>query len=141
MSANPLHPIFQELTKSLREQIKPMSEPDPMAPLKKVYADALEAIKVEQAVKRRNVQRMIESQIVEQRPDFIDAHEIVDALQAGLEARLESDNYDLPLEVRDAFNDLRKALDAACPYEPDAYDSMGIDPRDQYNGPEDEERE
>jgi hypothetical protein len=140
MSANPLHPIFQELTKSLREQIKPMSEPDPMGPLKNIYAEAMEAIKVEQAVKRRNVQRMIESQIVEQRPDFIDAHEIVDALQAGLEARLESDNYDLPLEVRDAFDDLRKALDAACPYEPDAYDSMGIDPRDQYNG-EDEERE
>jgi hypothetical protein len=135
VSANPkLHPIFQLLT-------KPLSEPDPMAHLKKVYADTMEAIEVEKSVKRRNVQRMIESQIVEQRPDFIDAHEIVDALQAGLEARLESDNYDLPLEVRDAFDDLRKALDAACPYEPDAYDSMGIDPRDQYNGPEDEERE
>jgi hypothetical protein len=135
VSANPkLHPIFQLLT-------KPLSEPDPMAHLKKVYADALEAIEVEKSVKRRNVQRMIESQIVEQRPDFIDATEILDALKAGLEARLESDNYDLPLEVRDAFDDLRKALDAACPYEPDAYDSMGIDPRDQYNGPEEEERE
>jgi hypothetical protein len=132
MSAK-LHPVFTEILKNI-------TEPDPMAPLRKVYAEALEAKAVEASVKRRNVQRMIESQIVEQRPDFIDAHEIVDALQAGLEARLESDNYDLPLEVRDAFNDLRKALDAACPYEPDAYDSMGIDPRDQYNG-EDEERE
>ena len=129
MSANPLHPIFEQLTKSL-------SEPDPMAPLKNYYASELEKAAAERSVKRRNVHAMIENMIVEQRPDFIDAFEIVDALQAGLEARLEADNYDLPLEVRDAFNELRGALDKATPYEPEAYD-----PLDQYAGPEEDERE
>jgi hypothetical protein len=132
MSASPkLHPVFAGI-------LKPLSEPDPMAPLKKLYEETLESIAAERSVKRRNVQRMIESQIVEQRPDFIDASEILDSLQAGLEARLESDNYDLPLEVRDAFDDLRKALDKSTPYEPEAYDSMS-DFDHQY--PEDEERE
>lgn len=76
---------------------------------------------------RLNRQRFIESEIVEFRPDFFDSTELLDALKCGLEARLESDNLDLPLGVRDAFDDLRKALDASTPYEPDAYDSIGED--------------
>lgn len=127
MSANPrLHPIFDFIT-------KPLSEPDPMGPLKNYYASEIEKVAAERSVKRMNVKRLAESQIVELRPDFIDASEILDALETGMTARLESDGDDLPLEVRDAFDDLRKAMDKAAPYEPDAYD-----PADQYAGPEDD---
>ena len=117
MSANPLHPIFQQLTKTL-------SEPDPMAPLKRVYAEALEK-RAEAAKKHRaDRQRFIESELVEFRPDFLETSEILAALKTGLALKVGPYGDDLPIEVEEAFEDLKRAMDAACPYEPEAYDSM-----------------
>ena len=83
------------------------------------------------SVRRLNMQEMIESLLVEFRPDLISAAELLSALKTGLEARLDGG---LPLEVEYAFEDLRKAMDASWVYEPDPYDSIGYG--DQYAGPE-----
>ena len=83
----------------------------------------------QRSVRRLNMQEMIESLLVEFRPDLISAAELLSALKTGLEERLDGG---LPLEVEYAFEDLSKAMDAATPYEPDPYDSIGYG--DQYNG-------
>ena len=88
-------------------------------------------IEAQRSVRRLNMQEMIESLLVEFRPDLISAAELLSALKVGLEARLDMDGG-LPLEVEYAFEDLRKAMDATTPYEPDPYDSIGYG--DQYNG-------
>ena len=86
-------------------------------------------IEAQRSVRRLNMQEMIESLLVEFRPDLISAAELLGALKTGLEERLDDG---LPLEVEYAFEDLSKAMDAATPYEPDPYDSIGYG--DQYNG-------
>ena len=73
---------------------------------------------------RFNRQRFIESEIVEMKPDFIEASEILSSLKTGLALKVGPYGDDLPIEVEHAFEDLEKALDKACPYEPEAYDSM-----------------
>lgn len=118
MSANPkLHPVFAGI-------LKPLSEPDPMAPLKKVYAEAMEQKAAAEKKSRFDRQRFIESELVEFRPDFTEASEILSALKTGLSLRMDEN---LPLEVEHAFHDLVMAFDAceAALYEPEAYDSMG----------------
>lgn len=118
MSANPkLHPVFAGI-------LKPLSEPDPMAPLKKVYAEAMEQKAAAEKKSRFDRQRFIESELVEFRPDFLEATEILAALKTGLALKVGPYGDDLPIEVEHAFEDLKKALDASCPYEPEAYDSM-----------------
>lgn len=74
---------------------------------------------------RFNRQRFIESELVEFRPDFTEASEILHAIRTGLALKVGSYGDDLPVEVEEAFEDLKKAMDAACPYEPEAYDSIG----------------
>jgi hypothetical protein len=84
---------------------------------------------------RDNRQRFIESELVEFRPSFEEATEILSALKTGLALKVGPWGDDLPVEVEHAFEDLTKAMDKATPYEPEFYD-----PADQYSG-EDEERE
>ena len=113
------------------EIFKEHFQEDPMLPLKNLYAQ----VKA-QAVKAKNNSRdlrkqFIESELVEFRPDFMDATEILSALKTGLALRVGPYGDDLPIEVEHAFQDLHRAMDAACPYEPEAYD-----PADQYAGPE-----
>ena len=91
------------------------------------------SLDAKRSVRRLNMQEMIESLLVEFRPDLISAAELLSALKVGLEARLDIDGG-LPLEVEYAFEDLRKAMDASWVYEPDPYDSIGYG--DQYAGPE-----
>ena len=109
-------------------------EEDPMLPLKNLYAQ----VKA-QAVKAKNNSRdlrkqFIESELVEYRPDFMDATEILSALKTGLALRVGPYGDDLPIEVEHAFQDLHRAMDAACPYEPEAYDSMSDFDRYEENG-------
>ena len=73
---------------------------------------------------RFNRQRFIESELVEFRPDFLEASELLVSLKTGLALKVGPYGDDLPIEVEHAFEDLEKALDKACPYEPEAYDSM-----------------
>ena len=106
---------------------------DPMRPLKNLYAEA-QLQKAEQAKKSRsNRKAFIESELVEFRPDYIDAKEILSALKTGLALRTSPHGDDLPLEVEHAFNDLEMSFDAceAALYEPEAYDSIG---EERYNG-------
>ena len=76
---------------------------------------------------RCNRQHFIENELVEFRPDFIEASEILSSLKTGLALKVGPYGDDLPIEVEHAFEDLVKALDAACPYEPEAYDPIGDD--------------
>ena len=83
---------------------------------------------------RFNRQTFIESELVEFRPDFLEATEILASLKTGLALKVGPYGDDLPIEVEHAFEDLKKALDASCPYEPEAYDSMndlGLDHDDR----------
>lgn len=107
MSANPkLHPVFAGI-------LKPLSEPDPMAPLKKVYAEAMEQKAAAEKKSRFDRQRFIESELVEFRPDFTEASEILSSLKTGLALKVGPYGDDLPLEVEYAFNDLMKILESA----------------------------
>jgi hypothetical protein len=76
---------------------------------------------------RDNRQRFIESELVEFRPSFEEAAELLSALKTGLALKVGPYGDDLPIEVEEAFEDLKKAMDAATPYEPEAYDSIGED--------------
>lgn len=83
---------------------------------------------------RSNRQHFIESELVEFRPDFYEATEILSALKTGLALKVGPYGDDLPIEVEHAFEDLVKAMDKACPYEPEAYDSMSDVDRYEENG-------
>src|SRR3990167_5147203 len=97
---------------------------DPMLPLKNLYAQ-VKAHAVEEKRNSRDLRKQfIESELVEYRPDFMEATEILSALKTGLALRVGPYGDDLPIEVEHAFQDLHRAMDAACPYEPEAYDSM-----------------
>ena len=107
---------------------------DPMLPLKNLYAQ-VKAQAVEAKNNSRDLRKQfIESELVEYRPDFMDATEILSALKTGLALRVGPYGYDLPIEVEHAFQDLHRAMDAACPYEPEAYDSMSDFDRYEENG-------
>lgn len=62
---------------------------------------------------RLNRQKFIESELVEFRPDFYEASEILSALKTGLALKVGPYGDDLPIEVEYAFNDLMKLLESA----------------------------
>ena len=81
-------------------------------------------------------QEMLSDELAMFRPTYEEAVELLSALRLGLEARVSPHGDDLPMEVGYAFDDLKKAMDKRIPHDIEAYD-----PRDQYAGPEAEERE
>ena len=62
---------------------------------------------------RGNRQHFIESELVEFRPDFLEATELLSALKTGLALKVGPYGDDLPIEVEYAFNDLMKLLESA----------------------------
>ena len=108
------------------------------APHRVIFAKLAKEIREETAKQdakfRFNRQRMLESELVEFRPDFLEASELLSSLKTGLALKVGPYGDDLPIEVEYAFEDLQKALDAATPYEPEAYDSMSDLDRYEENG-------
>ena len=88
-------------------------------------AEEVKAFTVEADKKSRyNRREMLNDELVNFRPTYEEAAELVKSLQTGLASREGPYGDDLPIEAEHAFQDLIKALDAATPYEPDAYESM-----------------
>lgn len=83
---------------------------------------------------RTNRQRFVESEIVELRPDYIEATEILDALRVGLALKMAPDGDALDADLEHAFKRLREELDLS----DELYLRRTYDPRDQYYGPEDD---
>lgn len=101
------------------------------AQLKVLYDELAGKIAADKEKSRFNRQRMIEDEIFHHRPDYNEAMEMLDSLEAALNARY-NDNCGPNLDHY--FKKLREALDEA----DDLECRRTYDPRDQYAGPEDD---
>jgi hypothetical protein len=108
------------------------------APHRVIFAKLAKEIREETAKQdakfRSDRQHFIENELVEFRPDFLEATEILSALKTGLALKVGPYGDDLPIEVEHAFQDLVRAMDAATPYEPEAFDSVSDMDRYEENG-------
>lgn len=65
---------------------------------------------VSKVVQRGKRQGMLESELVEFRPDFWEAKELAISLQCAIAARMNVDHDELPENLMDAFKQLEAAL-------------------------------
>lgn len=101
----------------------------PKSVLHPIFEDLLQPIAPKSP--RMSRQQFIESEIVEFRPDYTEAMEMLDSIEVGLNVRF---NDDVGVDVTHLFKRLREALDEA----DTLHHRKTYDPRDQYNGPEDD---
>jgi hypothetical protein len=79
---------------------------------------------------RFNRQRFMESELLEFRPDYTEAKELLMALQAGLALKMSPDGDALDPDLEHAFKRLINELDCA----DEMHHRNTYDPRDQYTG-------
>jgi hypothetical protein len=82
---------------------------------------------------RFNRQRFIESELVEFRPDYTEAKELLMSLQVGLGLKMSPDGESLDPDLEHAFKRLQDELDCA----DEMHHRNTYDPRDQYTGEDD----
>jgi hypothetical protein len=83
---------------------------------------------------RFNRHRMLESELVEYRPDYTEAKELLMSLQVGLGLKMSPDGDSLDPDLEHAFKRLQDELDCA----DEMHHRNNYDPRDQYTGYEED---